>query len=479
MIWGKALAVPTTAEGNCEAMLYSGEGDSFYLLYRDGKMNTLYACDKHGKRQCGTPEAADATSLVTNGDKVYLISQFGRVCSIFSPTSAVTELIADALPKNGCLAIDKQNTVYLTDQGEDRVIRRYRQYSTPDGEIRTDASVRSIFLSEDSATVYALTDKGLFCPDSGRTVTCDVPVCPFRLNGGYCCDSRGVVYRFDGINGFRRLFVTGDASVCYADGWLYTVSDHTIMQWNMDMELTGTFQPSVQPACELVSGGNALAVLCGNELVICDASDFVPVGQDKASDQSSVSQVSHRTQDNSQSSERQSSQQSVNKPDSDGSEPHSSQVGKAAQAVPLKVSSERYHISGDVISDIPIGTTAAVLKQNLIYPDCEVSVLDYRENEFHSGTIGTGFCLIFRTAEEERRYYTVVYGDVTGEGSVNTSDITAAAKSSVGKQELSGLQQQAADVNRDGGFDLRDLYELQKAYYGHQKELPADIFCDK
>ncbi|HCA55612.1 MAG TPA: hypothetical protein DEO95_09115, partial [Ruminococcaceae bacterium] len=83
-----------------------------------------------------------------------------------------------------------------------------------------------------------------------------------------------------------------------------------------------------------------------------------------------------------------------------------------------------------------------------------------------NGRVGTGFRLHFDfDAQHTADYDTVVTGDLSGEGNVNTLDLRQFAQYLIGTQTLTPCQAAAADLNHDTQPTLSDLYLLQQTYY--------------
>lgn len=75
-----------------------------------------------------------------------------------------------------------------------------------------------------------------------------------------------------------------------------------------------------------------------------------------------------------------------------------------------------------------------------------------------SGKLKTGFTTVINS----KTYTIAVCGDVTGEGNVNSKDVTLLQKHLCGNAKLSGAFLKAADFNLDGKVDNRDLVLISR-----------------
>ncbi len=111
-----------------------------------------------------------------------------------------------------------------------------------------------------------------------------------------------------------------------------------------------------------------------------------------------------------------------------------------------------YQIDGDIIFGFACGDKVRSYDSLTFY--------DKNGNIVTSGSIKTGYdCLLSGT-----RYSVAVSGDITGEGNLNTRDISALMKFIVGTSQLSGVYLKSADYNLDGTADTRDLVLIAQQY---------------
>lgn len=133
-----------------------------------------------------------------------------------------------------------------------------------------------------------------------------------------------------------------------------------------------------------------------------------------------------------------------------------------------RITSDVYRIdrSAGTITGISAPTTLSAFKKGLRYPAGSLRILK-GSFERTSGGMGTGMQVqLVVNGEVEDSLFALVFGDLTGEGNVNTLDFRALLGHLLGEEPLSGLALKAADLNHDGRVDPLDLLALRKNLSG-------------
>lgn len=108
-----------------------------------------------------------------------------------------------------------------------------------------------------------------------------------------------------------------------------------------------------------------------------------------------------------------------------------------------------------IIYNINPGTTVSELKRAF---DNTAVITTSSDSSVTSGKIKTGYRLV----NDGKAYALAVRGDLTGEGNVNSRDVTLMMNYFIHSAELSGEYIKAADYNADGNIDNRDLVLISR-----------------
>lgn len=129
------------------------------------------------------------------------------------------------------------------------------------------------------------------------------------------------------------------------------------------------------------------------------------------------------------------------------------------------ITSEIYNIDRgkNILTGVIPGTTLGKFKNNIKYRGTI-----YAENAsgkaIKSGNIGTGTKIYLLDGEEEYdRLTVVIYGDLTGTGTITSRDVNLAFEYLLGEDVLDEYGLIALDVNHDGDINISDLVLLNRA----------------
>ena len=106
------------------------------------------------------------------------------------------------------------------------------------------------------------------------------------------------------------------------------------------------------------------------------------------------------------------------------------------------------------------GQTFAKLYNFLWLTKSELTVTKQDGSYITEGRLGTGMTASFKGMV----YKIIVFGDLTGEGNVNSRDLKALMEHLSGKAPLIGIYFTAADLDKDGSLTTMDLLALSKLY---------------
>ena len=123
-----------------------------------------------------------------------------------------------------------------------------------------------------------------------------------------------------------------------------------------------------------------------------------------------------------------------------------------------------------IITGIEPGTVISEIKKNINYNGYTLKFINYRGNEVKSGIIGSTARLQFiRDSKIAYEFHVVIFGELTGEGNINSRDINSIYNHLLGKTSLEDYFLMAADTNHDGVVDTLDLLEISRHVSGDRK----------
>ena len=117
--------------------------------------------------------------------------------------------------------------------------------------------------------------------------------------------------------------------------------------------------------------------------------------------------------------------------------------------------------NGNYITNIGINKNVESFKREF---DSKITVIVKNSDNSikNTGFIGTNDIITFRYNSEEISYRAVIYGDINGDGKINTLDLLIVQKQILNLRSLSTFEYIAADVSRDRVVNTLDLLKVQK-----------------
>lgn len=76
---------------------------------------------------------------------------------------------------------------------------------------------------------------------------------------------------------------------------------------------------------------------------------------------------------------------------------------------------------------------------------------------------------LYKNGQPVAEYTLCLFGDVTGDGAINISDILAIKRHILGQRTIEGMSCAAADVNGDGSINISDLLAVKRDILGQRK----------
>jgi len=138
------------------------------------------------------------------------------------------------------------------------------------------------------------------------------------------------------------------------------------------------------------------------------------------------------------------------------------QINISGLTVSSKARKSNYAFNnGNYITNIGINKNVESFKREF---DSKITVIVKNSDNSikNTGFIGTNDIITFRYNSEEISYRAVIYGDINGDGKINTLDLLIVQKQILNLRSLSTFEYIAADVSRDRVVNTLDLLKVQK-----------------
>lgn len=362
--------------------------------------------------------------------------------------------ISGVSPKNYCVTAVKHDYIYLVDTKNPKTVLKYVIDDIKYGEYTFDKNINSLFTDKSNEYVYAVTDSGIIDVEHNIFISCPVPTAPYNFYGSYCCDSNGKIFLFDNTSGFRMIMQADYDNLCVINNTVCGTKNNIVYMLSDDGSPNAEYTADSNIK-QLSVSGSKMAVLYDDKVEFLYEQNFKNLNNE-----SSNTEISKNHNDPESSVGGPSY---IQPPDNITSEPNSS-VNSETETSDFYVSSSIYKFSDNIITNIPQGTTIAKLKQNIIFDSGSMVFTDHNNKIKTSGQIGTGWRVDFLVNNKVMfAKYIIIFGDVTGEGNINSRDISSLSNYLLEQSSFSKYQFYASDINNDGTVNSQDLFLIYKA----------------
>lgn len=135
------------------------------------------------------------------------------------------------------------------------------------------------------------------------------------------------------------------------------------------------------------------------------------------------------------------------------------------QPVEYDFSSSKYKIdyTSGIITGIEPGTSVTNFKKNLNVKGYSIKIKNLSNEETTRGYVGTGWDVeILKNSDFYDKFTIIIYGDLNGNGKINSTDANILYNYLLGNSSLDGYFFLAADVNHDNIVNVQDLLLIDK-----------------
>lgn len=346
------------------------------------------------------------------------------------------EIKANILNSSLGFAVDEENYFYFVDKSNPKSVVKYNYKGEFISRINCNKSIKQIFFSK--GTLYAFAENKLFYQDNNQFCACNysfnLRTLLYSIGNEYYTDSRGLIFKcstapqkvFDTQNvciPYCTVAITQKYAICLGNNKLlvYDIkSKIKINEVDLDCE-----------ALEITSLNNKVYVFGkSNSQAITDVLDENTLAPEQ----------SNTNQGNSDNSNSNAANQNVSIP----------------YSKLYKFDNKNYYIT-----NIPFETTISVFKSNIAYNGFDFSMI-YNGKIKSTGNVGTNMTARFSNETATYQYKTIISGDITGEGNINSRDKSRMFNVLLNKDSLENVFFIAGDLNNDNIIDVKDLLRLAK-----------------
>lgn len=389
----------------------------------------------------------DIAAVSAGGGRIVMLSNDVPndmlIVQIYEPTSnyfdsyAINELKAY---ENNAFCYDGDD-LYIADNQKPNTVKRYDIYGSLANTYTFPNSVSQLFFGYDDmvyavsrGTLYRL--NGSFQALGGDTVS--TPLSP--IDSDYVGAPDGSVYDIWG-NTVDYLFTADNNAQpvvgCTIGNIIYYPDGNVINGYDSD---TG------EKVCTYRANGDIRLLYADGQYVTAVTND----GQSFSIHQNSFTRI--EKQQGNQSNQSQSNLSGTKTNDIQNTDDDS-----GISSDTYRVDLSRYQISG-----IRPGTSVSTFKKNMRYNGYSLQI--FRDDtEKTSGTVGTAWTAVFSNSKETITFELSVNGDLTGEGSCNSRDLTILMDYLIGKVSFDGVYELSADIDHDNRINAVDLALLKRS----------------
>ncbi len=138
------------------------------------------------------------------------------------------------------------------------------------------------------------------------------------------------------------------------------------------------------------------------------------------------------------------------------------ETSKPVVSPDTKITNSGYKLSNGYLTGITYGQDVSTIKSKIQNQGGVVSTLTSAWASKMSGKIATGDIV----SVDDKAFKVVVYGDISGDGTINIKDLLLVQKYLLKSQNLTEANKEAADVSKDGSVTIKDLLLIQKYLLG-------------
>lgn len=122
-----------------------------------------------------------------------------------------------------------------------------------------------------------------------------------------------------------------------------------------------------------------------------------------------------------------------------------------------------YKIKSNYMYNITLGSTVDSTINNIKNKNkyANVNIYNSSSKSKTSGSLATGDKVEVASGTSKKTYTVVIYGDITGDGSIDLMDLAKIKKYMLNKTSLTGAYKEAANANRNDTLDMTDLAKLK------------------